>query len=259
MKTQSLIVKLGKKYPKRMQETYDFCGLQCSKLKKETNNILLCLDFDFEVFDYIKSNNLLDKIDLIVTHHPFIFGKKADVFKKDIKKKELFDLMMDKNIPIFSFHTNFDNAIDGMNDTIASILELEDVKPLMSLPMARGGRLKKSMNVEEFSRYAKNKLNVDYGLLINEGKKDIESVALIGGGGWSGFKNALDEGYDIYISGDMPHHARRDVVTYKYNYLDLPHEIEKVFMGKMKNVLLSIDKDLNIIIVDHEKCPKLVI
>ena len=42
------------------------------------------------------------------------------------------------------------------------------------------------------------------------------------------------------------------------NYLDLPHEIEKIFMPQMKKLLLEMDDSLEIIIVDHEKLPKVI-
>ena len=69
---------------------------------------------------------------------------------------------------------------------------------------------------------------------------------------------ARDEGCDIFISGDAPHYVRREIVNAKYNYLDMPHEIEKVFMPAMKEILLNIDPTLEIMTVDHEKLPKVI-
>ena len=56
----------------------------------------------------------------------------------------------------------------------------------------------------------------------------------------------------------MPHHARREVISYKFNYLDLPHEIEKIFMEQMKMILLEINPSLEIISLDHEVLPKVI-
>ena len=124
--------------------------------------------------------------------------------------------------------------------------------------MARGGDLAAPMEVHDFARYAKEKLGVSYGLLIAAGKATVSSVAIIGGGGW--FENELAQkcGYDIYISGDMPHHGRREVVLRHYNYLDLPHEIEHVFMAQMKKTLLLIDPTLEVVTIDHEKLPEVI-
>ena len=85
-----------------------------------------------------------------------------------------------------------------------------------------------------------------------------KDVAIVGGGGWHSFRIAQNEDYDIFISGDMPHHARREVISYKFNYLDLPHEIEKIFMKQMKMILLEINPSLEIISLDHEVLPKVI-
>lgn len=258
MKSKSLFIKLGKKYPAKLQEPWDHSLHQIGKAKENINTILLCLDFDEFVYEYMEKNDLFSKVDLIITHHPFIFGKLKDVLSNDIKKKELYDKLINKNALIYSYHTNFDTAKDGMNDALASKLELNDIKPLSSCQMARIGNLKEEMEIHEFSKYAKQKLNISYGLLLNYGKSKVKSVAIIGGGGSRNYKEALLEGADIYISGDCPHHVRREIITSKYNYLDLPHEIEKIFMEKMEKVLLSFDNTLNIIKVDHEKEPEVI-
>ena len=44
----------------------------------------------------------------------------------------------------------------------------------------------------------------------------------------------------------------------KYNYLDLPHEIENIYLEKMREVLLGIDPNLEIISIKHEVPPKVV-
>ncbi len=259
MKTRNLINKLAKYFPKGIALKYhDYPGLQVGKLRENTDNILICLDFDEIVLKYMFDNNLLNEIDLIITHHPFIFGKKNDVLSKDKNKAKITDEIFKYNIPIYSYHTNFDEGKNGMNDALAQRLNLKNIHSLSKVPMARGGCLIEPMNVNDFALYAKNKLNVQYGLLLPYGKEIINNVAIIGGGGWYEFKEAQNEGYDIFISGDIPHHGRRDVISCHYNYLDLPHEIENIFMEQMKKVILEIDNTLNIITVEHEKCPKVI-
>ena len=105
---------------------------------------------------------------------------------------------------------------------------------------------------------AKAKLDVDYALLIDEGNEMIKKVGIIGGGGSRDWPIARDEGCDIYISGDAPHHVRRAIVCEKFNYLDVPHEVEKIFMPQMKKILLEIDPTLNVLMVDHEEMPKVI-
>lgn len=258
MKTKALLTKLSKLFPKKIAESYDYPGLQVSRLKDETNNILLCLDFDEEVLNYILDNKLENKIDLVITHHPFIFGKRKDILANDNIKSYLYHKMNELSIPIYSFHTNFDSGKSGMNDALAEKLGLINSHRLISEPMACGGELPYEMSAKEFSKYVLDKLNVDYGLLLNYGSKTIKSAAIIGGGGWRSFKAAQLESYDIFISGDIPHHGRRDVVANKYNYLDLPHEVENIFMEQMKKILSSFDNSINVVCLYQEQFPEVI-
>ena len=255
IKTTSLLAKLSKKYPKRLaKKNHDYVGLMSGKLPKNISKILLCLDFDQSILDQA----LTFKPDLIISHHPLVYGTRSKVFKRDQAKKE-FVLYLDSiNLPVYSFHTNFDEGEMGMNDALAEKLGLKNVKPLTKSGMARGGKLEYPMQIEEFARFATTALNAKYGLLTANGGQTINKVALIGGGGSRSWSIAKEEGYDIYISGDAPHHVRRDIILNNYNYLDLPHEIEAIFIDQMEKILLEIDPTLEIKKINHEEQPKVI-
>ena len=114
------------------------------------------------------------------------------------------------------------------------------------------------MDIKDFAKYAKEKFGVSYSLLINKGNNVVKKVGIIGGGGSHSWKIALKEGCDIYISGDAPHHVRRSINLYKFNYLDMPHEIEKIFIPTMNKILKNIDSNLEILTIDHEKLPEVI-
>ena len=256
MNTRKLLLKLSKRFPKRYAKFYhDYVGLMTGKLPNEVHNILLCLDFDYQVLPLIKEN----KPDLIITHHPFIYGTKAKVFKWDKLKEQLCQEIDALGVPVYSMHTNFDSGKDGMNDALAEALGLQNVYcPEEKDFCMRIGELEKAMPIKEFAQVAKAKLNVDYGLLIAEGPEMIKKVGIIGGGGSRDWFIARDEGCDIYISGDAPHHVRRTIVNEHFNYLDVPHEVERIFMPQMKKILLEIDPSLHVLMVDHEEMPEVI-
>ena len=252
MNTKSLLNKLGKRFPKKYAKmNHDFVGLMTGKLPEEIHKIVLCLDCDWEIFDKIKE----EKPDLVLTHHPLVYGLRSRVFKRDPSKKELCDALDAINVPVYSMHTNFDTGLGGMNDALAEALHLKNVKVIEENIMMRGGELESPMSAEEFAKMANKAFKVHYSLLINKGKKDIRSVAIIGGGGSGNWPIAKDNGYDIYVSGDAPHHVRRDIVNAKYNYLDMPHEIEKIFMPTMKKLIHELDESIEIVVIDHEVEP----
>lgn len=255
IKTKTLLAKLAKRFPKRLAAQYhDFVGLMCGQLPGSISKVFLCLDMDASLLELVRS----ERPDVIISHHPFIYGTLYRVLKNDAKKKALVEELAHLNIPVLSFHTNFDEGNGGMNDALAAALNLKDIHPLQGATMARAGRLENPMLVEAYAKLAKKQLNVPYGLLIAQGKPIIETVAIIGGGGSSSYSVAQAEDIDLYISGDAPHHIRRGIVLDGYNYLDLPHEIEKIFMPTMREIILSIDPLMEIVTVDHEKLPKVI-
>ena len=250
-----ILRKLSKNFPKRFaKENHDVVGLMTGKRPDKVSKILLLLDLDWEIFPFVKEC----KPDVIITHHPFIYGTRAKVLKADESKRLLVEEIDKLGIPVYSYHTNFDQGVGGMNDALTRALGLVNIYAPEKNPMMRIGELENPIEATEFAKKAKTIFNVDYALLINSGAKNIKKVGIIGGGGSRSWRLAKDEGCDIYISGDAPHYVRRDIVNAKFNYLDMPHEIEKIFMPTMKNILLTIDPTLEIVTVDHEKLPKVI-
>lgn len=256
METIKLLRKLAQRFPKSIKSHGDRIGLMTGKLPGNVNNILLCLDFDDIVLAEVKK--MAKKPDMILTHHPFIYGPRGRVLKRDLVKAHTVEEIDKLGIPVYSMHTNFDTGKDGMNDALSEALLLSDIKPLEKAPMARGGKLPHKMEIHEFAKYANEKLHMPYSELIHAGKDEIERVAIIGGAGSRYFEVAMLEGYDIFISGDIPHHARRDIIARHYNYLNMFHEIERIFIPQMKKLLLEIDPSLNVTTIDHEEVPELI-
>ncbi|MGI6714360.1 MAG: Nif3-like dinuclear metal center hexameric protein [Bacilli bacterium] len=255
IKMRTLLLKLAKRFPQSIAKKYrDYVGHMTGSLPETVKKIILVLDLDESILDEV----LAHRPDLVLTHHPLIYGTRAKTLKKDPARAELVCKLEAADICVYSYHTNFDEGEGGMNDALSKVLELEEITPLENDPLARGGKLKKPVPIEEFAKFALEKFGVSYGLLIAEGNPIISSVAIVGGGGSRGWRVAQEEGYDLFISGDAPHHVRRDVVLNKYNYLDLPHEIERIFMPTMKEILLDIEPRLEVICIDHEELPHLV-
>ena len=246
MNSKKLIRSLWKMFPLKIAKKYhDYVGLMVSHLKENTNKILLCLDVNENVINHAIEQN----IDLIISHHPFIYGKKSIVLRDNYKKK-MFDLLEKYNIPVYSFHTNFDECKNGMNDALASALKLNNIREIPNCPMGRMGELIEPLNIDDFASYALDCLNLKHVQLLTGEKLNIITVGIIGGSGSREAFNALENGCDIFLSGDTPYHIRRQLIDLKLNYLHVDHEVEKIFMSQMKNILNNIDSNLDIIIFD---------
>ena len=247
MNKRSLLNKLGKRYPKKLQEWYDHCGKQTGENKTtEIKKVVLALDYNMKVFEYAKEI----QPDLIITHHPFIFGTYKKVLNRDPIKNMVNNLTLQYlHCDVYSYHTCFDNALNGMNDALTEALELKNVRGAKEVkdPAIRIGDLPYEMSLVELSKYIKEKLNVSYALLMTNNKdKRVKNMAIVGGGASGYYMDAYNEGADVYVSGDCAHHTRREVLDMDYNYIDIPHECEKIFLKKMKEVLEEIDPSLEI-------------
>ncbi|MCR5505788.1 MAG: Nif3-like dinuclear metal center hexameric protein [Bacilli bacterium] len=255
MKTNVLLNKLARRFPKRIaKDNHDHVGLMVGKKPEEFHKVLLCLDMDWQVLPIVKK----ERPDIIITHHPFFFGSKAKILKYVDSKRLLNNELENLGVTLYSYHTNFDTGKGGMNDALSEALGLKDVYAPIKNPMMRIGYLENEMDIMDFCQMAKERFHVDYSLLVHNGAKTIKKVGIIGGGGSRSYALAKEEGCDIYISGDAPHHVRREIIDENFNYLDMPHEIEKIFMPTMKKILLEMDDSLEIIIVDHEKEPTVI-
>lgn len=250
MESRRLISRLGRLYPPRLAESYDHPGRQVGRLKKETKRVLVALDFDEEVLAIARSF----RPDLIVTHHPFIFGTPGAVFRRDPTKRELAGRVESElGCPIYSYHTNFDAAPGGMNDIFAVRLGLVGVFVPDFEPAMRVGDLPEPMEFTAFARWLMGKSGAGYAGLVQSGSPAVRRVALVAGGGAGMFRSAIAAGADVYVSGDCPHHVRREIVAAHFNYVDLPHEIERMFVPHLKKVLLALDPSLEVLEVDHEE------
>ena len=73
-----ILRKLAKDFPKRYaKQNHDRVGLMTGKKPDKVQKIFLCLDFDWEVLPLVKEF----QPDVIITHHPFIYGTRAKVLK----------------------------------------------------------------------------------------------------------------------------------------------------------------------------------
>ncbi|MCT4632893.1 MAG: Nif3-like dinuclear metal center hexameric protein [Firmicutes bacterium] len=110
-------------FPERLAYDWDNVGFQVGDMNHQIRKILLALELNREVLDEAIENN----IDLIITHHPFIFKGIKKVVSSDYTGGILMD-MIKNNISLYVSHTNMDIASGGTNDYLAKLLEVRNLK-----------------------------------------------------------------------------------------------------------------------------------
>ena len=110
------------------QESYDNSGLQIGNFHQEVTGILLCVDVTEEVIAEATTIGA----NLIITHHPLIFGGLKKVTGSNYTERAIIKAVK-TDIAIYACHTNIDNISTGVSFKMADKLGLINVKVLKPL------------------------------------------------------------------------------------------------------------------------------
>ena len=107
--------------PRSLQESYDNSGLQVGDPGMEVGGILVALDVSEGVL--LEAEKL--GFNLVISHHPVIFGGLKSVTGRSGPER-IVKMAIQKEIAIYSGHTNFDAIQGGVNTALADRLGLVD-------------------------------------------------------------------------------------------------------------------------------------
>ena len=108
-----------------LQEHYDNAGLITGDAGWECNGIICSLDATEDVV----KEAIKKKCNLIVAHHPIIFGGLKKINGKNYIEKTVIAAIKN-DIAIYAIHTNFDNVIHGVSGRMAQLLGLKSLSIL---------------------------------------------------------------------------------------------------------------------------------
>ena len=206
--------------PLPLQESYDNAGLQVGFTVAEVSGVLLCLDVTEEVLLEAERKGC----NLIVSHHPLLFRPLKSI-GNETQTERCVRMAVSKNIAIYSAHTNMDNAEGGVNYEIAQRIGLEEVTFLQHNAQGSGsgiiGSLPCPMSSTHFLQMLKEAFSVQC-LMHNELlERPIRRVALCGGAGDFLLSEAVRQGADSFITGEMHYHI----------YMGMEQKIQIAVMG----------------------------
>ncbi len=242
MKRDDLINILNNKFPQEKAYEGDFIGLQVEG-KEEIKKILICLDSTLDII----YQALEEEVDMIISHHPLIFGEKDEIFKKEKFTKLKFEMLDKYKVNLFVIHTNSDFSDYSIATKQAEMLNLINIE---QIDENHGviAELKDPIESIEFVKEVKSKLDLPYEFRINEYANKIISRVFISSGasGLNIFKN-LD--VDLFIIGEVKHHEWVYASEHDKNVLEIGHFSEKVF----KDMIHEIIKDKEIEIIEGDE------
>lgn len=239
MKVKELTKWLDSCYPTGAAQNWDNVGLLVGNDEEEVNHVFLALDLT----ETTLAEALTVGADMIITHHPMIFGGIKKINNHSFTGRRILSLIAN-NIQYYAMHTNYD--ILGMAELSADYLELSEREVLsVTEETAQGnegfgrvGRLPRKMTLRECAAFVKNALQLNDIKIYGEPDSLVERAAICTGSGKSMIADVLAKGADVYITGDIDHHTGIDAVAENLAIIDAGHYgTEYIFMNAMKKVL----------------------
>jgi dinuclear metal center YbgI/SA1388 family protein len=204
VKIKQVLSALERFAPLPLQESWDNAGLQLGLTEAEVSGALLCLDVNEAIIDEAISKGC----NLIVSHHPLLFrGLKqisgADYVQRCVIKAIKYDIV------IISMHTNMDNAQGGVNFKIAERLGApvlnDSVAETEKVPLVLA-ELPTPMDARAFIELVKTQFDVQCAQCNALLQRPIKKVAICGGAGDFLLPDAISQGADAFITGEMHYH-----------------------------------------------------
>lgn len=199
--------------PAALAESWDHPGLGVGDVNQTVNKILFALDVTPSNVNWAASHD----IDMIVTHHPFLFNGIHAVDLTTARGK-MIQKLIENHITTFSAHTNLDTAKDGVNDVLARKLDLCEIKGLVKTHVINGkneymGRIgiwPEPQQGLDALRFIKERLEIPVLRYAGDPDRIVKTIAVLGGAGSEFSDVAKSMGADIYVTGDIKYHEAQD-------------------------------------------------
>ncbi len=229
LKTKDILELLNTIAPFDIAEEWDNSGLQAGNLSWEVKKIMIGLDVSLPLMNAAKEWNS----DLVLTHHPLMISPEKSIDFNKMPGKAI-EIAARQKISIISVHTNFDKAVDGLNDYFASKIGVKTtgvflVDPSSSVPkdgmtgIGRIGYLESPIALKQFVHQIKEKLDLKNLRVTGNMDLPVTTIAVCTGSGGALVDVFLESNADLYITGDIKYHEARRIEEYSKRLVDVGH------------------------------------
>jgi dinuclear metal center YbgI/SA1388 family protein len=227
-----VLKKLETLSPPRFAIGDDNVGFLVGRRDKEITKVCLALDASPEVV----TQAIAEGADLLLTHHPLIYGSLRQILAEDIVGSRLIQLIR-HDINYVAMHTNYD--VRGMAELTAEMLELVDARVLYTTTteskvaegVGRYGLLPQQMTLGECAEYVKSKFNLESVRVCGDMERVVTTAAISPGSSGGILNYAVAAGVDVLITGDIKDPMAVDARAHGLALIDGGHYgTEKVFV-----------------------------
>ena len=210
--------------PSYMKEDWDNVGLNCGRMDREVDTVLVALD----PFMHVCREAREVGAQLLLTHHALIWEPGFVNDQTQWGKCALY--LIENGISHVNAHTNLDCAPGGVNDCLAEKLGLSRISILHPQgPDDRGrywGLIRtgevEAQNLATFLATVKENLGCK-GLKFADGGKPVRKVAVGGGACASELQAVAAAGCDTFVTADVKYNQFWDARTLGVNLIDAGH------------------------------------
>ncbi|MDY5931986.1 MAG: Nif3-like dinuclear metal center hexameric protein [Candidatus Ornithospirochaeta sp.] len=200
-------------------------GLQISGPDKEIRKSSFAVDASFDTIDRAVENGS----DILVVHHGLFWGSPIAITGSHYRRVKR---AIDGGLSLFACHIPLDaHPLYGNNAQMALALGMESYDPFCTFRgsyVGYKGRLPFPMTVEEVARLLG--FSRDSGLrILKFGKDMVETVGIVSGAAGDDVEEAIAEGLDLFITGELPHAVYSTVKENGINMIAGGHYRSEVF------------------------------
>lgn len=249
MRCGDIIKILEKKAPTEYAMEWDHVGLLVGRSDREVHKLMLVVD----VTESVIEKAITGQIDMIVSHHPMIFGKVDRINDSTVLGRKILKLI-EHGICCYAMHTNFD-TIGGMAKTAAQMLGIQNTEVLEETKDGEGigeiGYLPNAISIAELIERIKQKFDLKNVILYGDTQRKVDKIAISPGSGKSVIPEAVKKGAECLVTGDIGHHEGLDAQEMGLAIIDASHYgLEHIFMQIMYEYLKDYCMEVEIEIAE---------
>lgn len=201
--------------PAELSEEWDNTGLLIGQRDDSVSSIMTCLTLTPDVAEEAVAKGA----SLVVTHHPILFRAVKKLTDETSEGRMLLSLIR-AGVAVYSPHTSYDSAYEGVNRQLADSLNLENVKPIRPIdgntdsesngePIGSGrfGDLPNAVSLADFVELVKQALGIQNTWFVGDSESEIRRVGIACGAAAEFMGDAARLGCDVLLTGEARFHA----------------------------------------------------
>lgn len=225
---------LNSRFPVDNALDYDNVGLIAGDRDKVVSAIVISLDLTDKAIEEARNSGA----NLIITHHPVIFGGIKTLTMDDATGRTLVSLIK-SGISVIACHTNLDLTDEFGNLAIADKLGAVEPEAVEGVTCGVVFELEEETTLKDYCSLVVEKLGSSGVITINNPENIVKKIFVQGG---AFDENSIDGvikcGADTVISGEIKHHICVGLEQMGINTVIAGHSAtEQAYLPKMKQLL----------------------